>query len=101
MLNYLVKFEDDFGRHGNIEGLFVLNEKELAYLKSKEKICFGEALGKHSCVTVLINDKTFKVVSENQEFIDQLMEVIGSDHISGYNPLNYIDQFDDWETLNA
>lgn len=97
--NYLIKMQYDYGRHGDVEGLFVLNEMELNYLRGKEEICFGEVLGKHSCVTMPINEKTLKVVSENQAFIDELMEVVDSDHISGLSPFDFIDQFDDCERI--
>lgn len=94
-MNYLCKLEQDYGRHGDVEGLFVLTDKELDYLRGHGEVCFGEVLGKHSCVTVSMDEKTLKIVSEDQAFIDQLIAVVGSDHISGLNPLNYIDQFED------
>jgi len=97
MTKLLVKLYYDVGRMGEVEGLFILTDKELNFLKSRGEICFGEILGKHSEVFVPLTDKTLKVLSDDQPFIDKLETVLGADLFIGHNPMDYIDQFEGWE----
>jgi len=55
-----------------------------------EEIYFGEVLGKHSEIYGTLEEGDLIVKSEDQRFIDQLVAVIGSPTVSGYNPLDYI-----------
>jgi hypothetical protein len=88
MKRVLAKFNWDCGRQGSVNSLFVTTENELAELVG-QTIYFGEVLGKHSDISGTLEADDVKVVSEDQEFITKLVEIIGSDTISGHNPLHY------------
>lgn len=81
----LFSWKEDF-RGGTLEGLFVATEEQLAKCLGKE-IYLGEVLGKHSEVSVNFNREDFVVRSEDQEFINKLIQVMGSYDIAGYNPI--------------
>jgi hypothetical protein len=59
---------------GEIECLFVTTEKELAAQKGYE-ICLYEALGKHSDVTIIMNDENTKIISDDQDKIQWLLSL--------------------------
>lgn len=84
----LYKFEKDFGRMGEISGVFVAEQDEIDALIGKT-VYFGEALGKHSDISVKLTNDHFTVKSEDEEFIEKLCRVFGGSNISGYNPLDY------------
>lgn len=90
MSKVLVEFNLDYGRMGNLDGLFVTTNEELANLYGKE-VYFGEVLGKHSDVYATMKGDQFTVKSNDPVFIDKLVEIIGSNTISGYNPFAYIE----------
>lgn len=88
MSKVLVRFYWDAGRMGHVEGLFITTPAALN--KAYDKfVYFGEILGKHSEVSGTLERGDIEYVSEDQEFIDKLQELLGTD-ISGYNPLDYI-----------
>jgi hypothetical protein len=91
----LVRFYEDFYRNGELEGLFITTKPELERLYGKV-LYFGEVLGKHSDVSLLIEPRQFTLKSEDQAFIDQLADVCGTD-ISGLNPFSYEDDGEDHE----
>ena len=86
----LYRFYLDLRRMGCVEGLFV--EEESVVKESIGKmVYFGEILGKHSDVQGELEEKHLTVVSEDQDFITKLEELLGS-NVSGYNPLSYMDE---------
>ena len=91
MSKVLVKFNLDYGRMGNLDGLFVTDIEELDRLYGKE-VYFGEVLGKHSEVYATMKADQFTVKSDDAAFIDKLVDIIGSDTISGYNPFCFIEE---------
>lgn len=86
---YIMNF--DCGRMGSLEGLFVAEDTDLNGIIGSE-VNFGEALGKHSEVYGTLEDSYITEVSEDQDKIEWLVSVIGSDSISGYNPFDYIEE---------
>lgn len=84
----LVQFSWDFGRQGDVDGLFVTTEEKIEAAYGKH-VSLGEALGKHSEVYGDLERKDITIVSEDQEFIDKLVALLGT-NISGYNPLDHI-----------
>lgn len=90
----LYSFYWDCGRMGNLDGLFVAEESEVAKILGKE-VYFGEVLGKHSEIYGTVDEEDITVVSDDQEKIEWLIDVIGGANISGYNPLEYYDPEDD------
>jgi hypothetical protein len=91
MSKVLVKFYWDCGRMGSVDGLFVTTTEELDEAYGKQ-VYFGEILGKHSEIYGDLQPKDITVKSDDPAFIDKLVEIIGSETISGFNPLNYIDE---------
>jgi len=79
----------DFGRLGELEGLFIADHEDLIKLEGK-MIYFGEVLGKHSEVIVEFSyDENIDVRTQDQEFIKKFQEIMGDNFATGYNPLNY------------
>ena len=74
-----------------LDGLFVAEESDMNALIGKE-INFGEVLGKHSEIYGTLEDGDITVKSDDQAFIDQLVEIIGNRSISGYNPFDFYDE---------
>ena len=85
----LYSFTWDCGRQGSLEGLFAAEESLVETMKGFD-VHFGEALGKHSEIYGTLEEGDIVVVSEDEEKIDWLIEVMGTSNISGWNPLNYI-----------
>lgn len=88
MSKILVRFHWDCGRMGDVSGLFITTDEALNKGYDK-RVYFGEILGKHSEVYGTLERKDIEYVSEDQEFIEKLEALLGTD-ISGYNPLDYI-----------
>jgi hypothetical protein len=85
----LVSFYHDFGRSGDVEGLFVTTREQLAEAMGQDA-ALGEILGKHSDVTVTVTEENTKIVSDDNDKIKWLMEIIGyTATISGYNVVDY------------
>lgn len=95
MSKVLVRFFWDCGRMGDVDGLFVTTKEELEKAYDK-RVYFGEILGKHSEVYGTLERKDIEILSEDQIFIDQLTHLLG-DHLSGYNPLDSIEEGQDEE----
>ena len=87
----LVRFSQDFGRMGDLEGLFTCTQEEYQGLIGST-VCFGEALGKHSDVMCDLSEFNLIVVSDDSAKIAIIEELIGVGTISGYNPLEYMDE---------
>lgn len=94
MSRKLYKFHWDCGRMGDVEGLFIATEKEVKKAIGKD-VYFGEILGKHSEVDGSLEEEDLTVISDEQDFINKLEEIIGHTSISGYNPLDYIQESED------
>jgi len=96
MSRILVEFKWYCGRMGTLSGLFVTTQEEIDNIIGKE-VYFGEVLGKHSEIQGEITAEDFKVKSDDQAFIDKLVEVLG-EHISGYSPFDYIEEDEEDES---
>lgn len=88
----LYRFWWSCGRMGTVEGLFVAEDTHVVENIGKE-VYFGEILGKHSDIYGVLQLKDLEIISEDQEKISWLVEVLGNETISGYNPLKYINEF--------
>lgn len=89
----LYKFSWDCGRQGYVEGLFIAEELDVENAIGKE-VYFGEILGKHSEVYGVIEDGEIQEVKVSETTVKEMEEVLGCD-ISGYNPLGYIEEYED------
>lgn len=87
----LYKFNWDCGRMGDVDGIFIADEKDVKKIIGKE-IWFGEILGKHSDVGGIIEKDEITELTSDQKFINKCVEIFGSLSLSGYNPLDYIEE---------
>lgn len=85
----LYKFSWDYGRSGNVEGVFIATEDEVDSAMYKE-VWFGEILGKHSNVYGILEEHDLEILDVSDITIQELKKVLGRS-ISGYNPLEYIE----------
>ncbi len=91
----LVQFYEDCGRMGEIEGLFICEEKnlEMAYGKN---VYFDEPLGKFSEYDITLdydNTTVLDIGPNNDEILAVLLDKIGYE-ISGYNVVDMEDDKD-------
>lgn len=91
MSKVLVSFEQDYGRMGTVDGLFVTTQEKIDAAIGKE-VYFGEILGKHSEIFGPLKKEDFTVKSDDQKFIAQLLQIIGAETVSGYNPFDYLEE---------
>lgn len=87
----LYRLDWNYGRMGSVQGLFVADEENVKEAFGKT-VYFGEVLGKHSDVSGELDKEDLEIVSEDEVFITKLVEVIGKTNISGYNPLDYLEE---------
>lgn len=89
----LVKFFWDCGRSGEVQGLFITTASELQAAYGKD-VYFGEILGKHSEVYGTLGEDDVEIISEDQNLLETLENLLGAT-ISGYNPLEYLQESDE------
>lgn len=81
----------DCGRSGDVEGLFIA-DKDVVEKTYGEEIYFGEILGKHSEVYGTLERGDITLQTDDQDFIQKFIEIMGDGTISGYNPLENINE---------
>lgn len=81
----LVRYNVEFGRMGDLEGLFVTTHEEMTNALGKQ-VYWGEVLGKHSEIYHDLQIEELTIVTDDQDFIANLVLYVGSD-ISGFNPI--------------
>lgn len=87
----LYKFDADCGRMGSIEGLFITDESSVEKIMGKE-VYFNEVLGKHSEICLTMTADILYPVSEDQDLINKLIDVLGDD-LCGYNPITFYEDY--------
>lgn len=87
-MKHLYRFFWDCGRMGDVEGLFIATDLEVAEALGKY-VYLGEALGKHSEISGVLEAGDVEIISDAQEEIEWLSGIFGRS-VSGYNPLDYI-----------
>jgi hypothetical protein len=84
----IYKMEIDFGRQGELTGVFVAEKSKVVELiELGQEVYFGEVLGKHSDVNVEIEDGHITMITDNEEAV-KLVEEHGLS--TGYDPFDYI-----------
>lgn len=94
-MHKLYSFFWDCGRMGDVEGLFIAEESEVDAAIGSQ-VYFGEILGKYSEISGTLSSVDLKVISDEQDKIDWLLGIVGP-NVSGYNPLDYVQQEEDCE----
>lgn len=92
----LYEFYWDCGRQGDLDGLFVADDADVQSAFGKS-VYFGEVLGKHSEIYGMLEEHDLRVISDDQEKIEWLVNLLGSS-VSGFNPLDYINEDDEDES---
>lgn len=85
-MNKLYKYYSDYGRMGDIEGIFVASDDEIR-VKSGKPAYMGEMLGKHSEIRDDDWESNLTILTDDQKFIDKFLEIKAE---TGVNPLHYI-----------
>lgn len=85
------KMHIDCGRQGELEGVFIADSSDMKSIMGRD-IHFGEVLGKHSEVSIIMTEGYFKLASTNPEVIKVIEE---NDLETGFNPFEYIYDEDD------
>lgn len=68
----IVRYQEHFGRMGSLTETFACEPIEVDALKSWGKYYHGEALGKHSDITGTFNDRTLRVlVDDDPAFVER------------------------------
>lgn len=87
----LYKLFVDYGRSGEIEGLFAATEEDITAAYGKQ-VYLGGALGKHSEVYFYLDPEMIERLEVSPEAVAQIVKAVGHGSISGYNPLEYIEE---------
>lgn len=85
----IYKMYINFGRMGELDGVFVAESSEIDDAIGQE-IQFGEVLGKYSDVSVILELEHVTMVNNDPKFVNKFIEIMGTNTVSGYNPLDYI-----------
>lgn len=83
----LFRWTYEAGRGGSLQGVFA-STQEIIDAAIGEKAYFGEVLGKHSDVVVVLASGQFETLTDDQDFIDKATKYGLVD--SGHNPLEYL-----------
>lgn len=86
----LFQLNVDFGRMGDIDGLFAAEQSEIDAAIGK-RVYLGEVLGKHSEVYFDLQEEMLTTLEVSSEAVAKIVEATGVS-ISGYNPLEYIEE---------
>lgn len=84
-----------FGRMGKLEGLFFATDEQMASLVGKTAH-FGDALGKHSDVSITFDEEQIKRI-ETIDLPAETIPLLKGKIEMGYNPLDYIEEEEDEE----
>jgi len=71
----LVKYQEDYGRMGDLDELFICTADELAALKEVKEVYWSEKLGKHSEGSYTFDDTTLTVLTDDQQFIQKAIDL--------------------------
>jgi len=79
---------------GDLEGLFAATKEQVDAIIGK-RIYFGEVLGKHSEISRDISNDDLTILAIDESVVDILVKAVGRTTISGFNPLDYYENFDE------
>lgn len=90
-MKVLAQFFWDCGRSGAIDGLFIADKSNIEKAIGKH-VYLGEVLGKHSEVQGDIDSGDITIISEDPIVVELLLNLFEDGTISGFNPLDYIEE---------
>ena len=85
----LFVWEEDYGRMGNLQAVFMAEQAEVEKYYGCEAY-LDEPLGKYSEVSVPIDPDTFVVHEIDENTVKVLQNVFGSNHIAGCDLLGSV-----------
>jgi len=83
----LYRFKLSCGRMGELEGMFTAKPEDIEAALGKTAQ-FGEVLGKHSDISVVLDEGHFELLTDDPYFVEKF-ELFGC--ASGFNPLSYLE----------
>ncbi len=86
----IYKYSEDFGRMGDLEGVFVADDDTITELRKVKEIYLGEVLGKHSEVYATVDDSTLKEISD-----DPVIVAFFKRHFCGSIGVNLVGRYGD------
>lgn len=93
-MKVLAQFFWDCGCSGNIDGLFIAEKSKIESAYGKH-VYLGEVLGKHSEIYGDLDEGDITIISEDPVVIETLRNIFEDGTISGFNPLDYIQEEDE------
>ena len=84
----LYRYSIDYGRMGDIEGVFFSTDEELKTAKGKE-VYLDDVLGKHSEIVFDFDPDILEEIVLPDDVIKILFDAVGK-NVSGINPLEFI-----------
>lgn len=93
----IYRFSVDYGRNGDLSGLFVVTQQEELVLRKlildRTPIYLGEVLGKHSEIILTLQEKHLQKVEATEEEIQTITRILKcSRTLTGFNPLDYLEE---------
>ena len=83
----IYKLNLDCGREGSLYGIFIADKEYVNVLVNNDiEVYFGEILGKHSDISLTINDTDIELITDDAKVIDMFEEYELS---TGINPFGY------------
>lgn len=93
----IYKLNLDCGREGSLYGIFIANKEYVDVLVNNDiEVYFGEILGKHSDISLTINDTDIELITDDVKVIDMFEEYELS---TGINPFDYHASNFDYEAI--
>ena len=93
-MKVLAKFYWDYGRSGDIDGIFIVDKEAIEAAYGKH-VYLGEVLSKHSEVYGDLDQGDITIISEDPVVVEVLLNLFEDGTISGFNPLDYIEETDE------
>lgn len=93
----IYKLNLDCGKNGSLYGIFVADKEYVEVLVNNDiEVYFGEILGKHSDISLSIDDTDIELITDDEKVIDMFEEYELS---TGINPFDY-DAYDfDYDSI--
>ncbi len=90
MTDRLYKFNFDCGRMGNLDGIFVADDKKIKQLiKQNPSIYFGEVLGKYSEIFGDFSEMNVEKIKMDSRTVKKVSSILGKSW-GGYNLMDYV-----------
>lgn len=83
----MYRYDQDYGRMGSLSGVFLADEKDLAWFMGAE-VWADDVLGKHSEVPISFDESTVTEVEVSEQTVADLLRVLGK-NISGTTPYDF------------